>query len=157
MQKRYYLAYGSNLNIGQMKFRCPSARIIGTAKIDGYRLLFKGSKTGSYLTIEKAEGRSVPVGVWEVSETDELALDRYEGFPTFYYKKELLLPIEGIRSHQIRNRRCFVYIMHEDRPLGLPSGYYMGVCADGYYDFGFDRSELLRAYYESKEEIHENE
>ena len=67
MQKRYYLAYGSNLNIGQMRYRCPSARIIGTAVIDDYRLLFKGSKTGSYLTIEPMTGRSVPVAVWSVT------------------------------------------------------------------------------------------
>ena len=50
--KKYYLAYGSNLNIPQMQYRCPEARIVGTAVIEGYRLLFNGSKTGSYLTIE---------------------------------------------------------------------------------------------------------
>ena len=63
-----------------------------------YELLFKGSKTGSYLTVEKKPGRSVPVGVWEVTQADEKALDRYEGFPNFYYKKELTLPIKGIRT-----------------------------------------------------------
>ena len=68
MEKRYYLAYGSNLNVRQMMIRCPSARMIGTATIEDYRLMFKGSKTGSYLTIEPEEGCSVPVGVWEVSE-----------------------------------------------------------------------------------------
>ena len=40
MAKRYYVAYGSNLNIPQMRFRCPSARIIGTSEISDYRLLF---------------------------------------------------------------------------------------------------------------------
>lgn len=43
-------SYGSNLNVTQMKTRCPSARIIGTSVIKDYELLFKG-KTGSYLTI----------------------------------------------------------------------------------------------------------
>ena len=51
--KKYYLAYGSNLNVHQMKYRCPTARIVGTAVIRDYELLYKGSKTGSYLTIEK--------------------------------------------------------------------------------------------------------
>ena len=92
MEKRYYIAYGSNLNIRQMRMRCPSARRIGTSELKGYELLFKGSKTGSYLTVEKKPGRSVPVGVWEVTQADEKALDRYEGFPNFYYKKELTLP-----------------------------------------------------------------
>ena len=41
--KKFYLAYGSNLNVKQMRFRCPDARIVGTAEIPNYQLLFKGS------------------------------------------------------------------------------------------------------------------
>ena len=152
MEKRYYLAYGSNLNVRQMMIRCPSARMIGTATIEDYRLMFKGSKTGSNLTIEPEEGCSVPVGVWEVSEADELALDRYEGFPTFYYKKELELPITGIRTGIVRQRSAFVYIMHEDRPLGVPSMRYLETCAEGYIDFGFDPNILWKAYEYSRKE-----
>ncbi|MFR4838323.1 gamma-glutamylcyclotransferase family protein, partial [Ruminococcus callidus] len=90
--KKFYLAYGSNLNVKQMQFRCSDARIVGTAEIPNYQLLFKGSKTGSYLTIEPKQGCIVPAAVWSVSERDELALDRYEGYPHFYYKTELELP-----------------------------------------------------------------
>ena len=152
MEKRYYLAYGSNLNVRQMMIRCPSARMIGTATIEDYRLMFKGSKTGSYLTIEPEEGCSVPVGVWEVSEADELALDRYEGFPTFYYKKELELPITGIRTGKVRRRKAFVYIMHEDRLLGVPSNMYMRICMEGYMDFCFNYDTLWEAYEYSRQE-----
>ena len=152
MEKRYYVAYGSNLNIGQMQRRCPDARIIGTAEMKDRRLLFRGSKTGSYLTVEKANGFSVPVAVWAVSKADEASLDRYEGYPAFYYKEELKLPIKGIRTGRVRNRRVFVYIMHEDRPIGIPSAMYMRVCAEGYRDFGFDLDILADAYERSKEE-----
>ena len=61
MKTRYYIAYGSNLNVEQMKRRCPSARIVGTSEIQNYELLFKGSKTGYYLTIEPKEGESADV------------------------------------------------------------------------------------------------
>ena len=64
MCKRYYLAYGSNLNIPQMRHRCPTAKVVGTAEIRDYELLFKGSKTGSYLTIEPKKGATVPVAVF---------------------------------------------------------------------------------------------
>ena len=151
MKKRYYIAYGSNLNIRQMRMRCPSARIIGTSEIPDYELLFKGSKTGSYLTIEPKKGSRVPVAAWEVSAEDEQALDRYEGFPTFYYKKEMLLPIKGIRSGKIRSRNTFVYIMHEDRVLGVPSNFYMQTCLSGYKSFGFDPKFLYEAYDRSRE------
>ena len=151
MKKRYYIAYGSNLNIRQMRMRCPSARIIGTSEIPDYELLFKGSKTGSYLTIEPKKGSRVPVAAWEVSAEDEQTLDRYEGFPAFYYKKEMLLPIKGIRSGKIRRRNTFVYIMHEDRVLGVPSNFYMQTCLSGYKSFGFDPKFLHEAYDRSKE------
>lgn len=155
MEKRYYIAYGSNLNIRQMKMRCPSARIIGTSEIPDYELLFKGSKTGSYLTVEPKTGESVPVAVWETTAEDEEALDRYEGFPAFYYKAEMKLPIKGIRTGKIRNRRVYVYIMHEDRPHGVPSGYYVRTCLEGYRDFGFDEEVLLKAVENSRRNCHE--
>ena len=151
MEKRYYLAYGSNLNVWQMKHRCPSARIIGTAEIKDYRLLFKGSLTGSYLTIEKHQGSVVPVGVWEVSAKDEQQLDIYEGYPAFYYKKELDIEIKGIRTGRVRNRKAFVYIMHEDRPFGLPSSCYVKTCRQGYTDFQFDKMVLEQALADTKE------
>ena len=119
--KRYYIAYGSNLNIRQMRIRCPHARVIGTAVINDYELLFKGSRTGAYLTIEPKEGGEVPVAVWEVTESDEAALDRYEGNPVLYYKKEIELDIRGIRTGKIRRRKGFVYIMHEERKIGVTS------------------------------------
>ena len=143
--KRYYIAYGSNLNIPQMKMRCPSARIIGTSEIPDYRLLFKGSQSGAYLTIEPSEGDSVPVGVWEVSAEDELALDRYEGYPRLYYKAEMKLPITGIRSGKTRVRTVFVYIMDENRPFGIPSRFYVDVSRQGYRAFGFDQMKLTDA------------
>ena len=144
--KKYYLAYGSNLNIAQMQFRCPDAMIVGTAVIPDYELLFKGSLTGAYLTIEPKQGAQVPVGVWEVSLTDEFRLDRYEGFPSFYYKREMRIPVKDIRTGKTKLRDAFVYIMHEDRKLGVPTDMYVRTCIEGYLDFGFDTDFLLAAY-----------
>lgn len=156
MSKRYYIAYGSNLNIPQMRMRCPGARIIGTSVIEDYQLLFKGSKTGSYLTIEPMEGAKVPVVIWEVTETDEKALDRYEGYPNFYYKKEMTLDIKGVRTGKVRRRDAFVYIMHEERELGIPSWYYVNTCLDGYRAFGFDEKYLFDAIRISRRDTHED-
>ncbi len=149
--KRYYIAYGSNLNIRQMRMRCPGARVIGTSEVKDYELLFKGSKTGSYLTIEPKAGASVPVAVWEVTERDEMALDHYEGFPDFYYKAEMVLPVKGIKTGKVRRRRVFVYIMHEERSLGLPSASYVTVCREGYDAFGFGQRYLTDAIQRSVE------
>lgn len=139
-----------------MRMRCPGARIIGTSVIEDYQLLFKGSKTGSYLTIEPMEGAEVPVVIWEVTETDEKALDRYEGYPNFYYKKEMTLDIKGIRTGKVRRRDAFVYIMHEERELGIPSWYYVNTCLDGYRAFGFDEKYLFDAIRISRRDTHED-
>ena len=156
MAKRYYIAYGSNLNVRQMKMRCLGATILGTANLKGWELLFKGSKTGSYLTIEQKADGTVPVVIWEVTPSDEQALDRYEGFPNFYYKKDLKVQYKGIRTGKRRIVNAFVYIMHEDRPIGVPTNFYMRTCLEGYDTFYFDRQILLDAYDKCRE-VCENE
>ena len=42
MKKRYYIAYGSNLNVEQMALRCPHATILGTAELMLAHLLEHG-------------------------------------------------------------------------------------------------------------------
>ena len=143
---KYYVAYGSNLNKQQMMMRCPTAKAVGKGYIKGYELLFKGSKTGAYLTIEEKKGSKVPVGIWKVTKEDELALDRYEGYPTFYYKADLKIKLED------KEIDAFVYIMHEYREIGVPSDYYVETCLRGYSDFEFDPVYLQKALDISKEQ-----
>lgn len=147
---KYYLAYGSNLSVAQMAQRCPDAIYVGTAEVENYQLLFKGSQTGSYLTIEPKEGSKVPVLVWKISGRDEMFLDRYEGCPSFYYKKEMVVNLKGlIDGVEIGKVDAIVYIMHEDRPLGCPTKHYYDVCLEGYCRFGFEQSVLEQALYDS--------
>ena len=140
---KYYLAYGSNLNKDQMAYRCPGAIPVGTMMLEGYELLFKGNALG-VLTIEKKKGGKVPLGIWKVDAEHEKALDRYEGFPTLYYKKEI--PIPGCKTG-------FIYIMHEDRKLCYTSQRYYDICTKGYEDFGFDVKYLNEALKRSMEEF----
>ncbi len=62
-----------------MADRCPTAKVVGASQINDYRLLFRGAHAGAVATIEPFEGGNVPVLVWEITPTDEAALDRYEG------------------------------------------------------------------------------
>lgn len=146
MKKRIYFAYGSNMSISQMTVRCPGATLIGFGRIENYKLLFKGSMTGSYATIEPCHGEYVPIWVWDITPADESNLDRYEGFPRFYYKADLPAvtddgePIDGM-----------AYIMHEDRACGIPSMAYYKVLFDGYEFGGFDLDILRRGFMRSYE------
>ncbi len=62
---------------------------MGKGTMKDWRLLFKGSQTGSYATIERMRGYTVPVLLWQISKADEGRLDIYEGFPDFYYKQRV--------------------------------------------------------------------
>ena len=66
MEKRLYVAYGRNLNILQMKQRCPTAKLCGTGTVENYQLQFKGRPQSAFATISPKEGSSVPVAVWEL-------------------------------------------------------------------------------------------
>ena len=82
---------------------------------------------------------------------DEAALDRYEGFPNFYYKRDIKLQYKGIRTGKRRTVTAFAYIMHEDRPIGIPSNFYMRTCLEGYDTFRFDKNILVDAYDKCRE------
>ena len=93
---KLYAAYGSNLNLEQMEYRCPYAVPLGTAELAGYRLLFRGGRDGSAVaTVEPMGGGSVPVLLWEITPRDEEALDRYEGWPRLYCKETVTVEFGG--------------------------------------------------------------
>ena len=150
MKKKIYIAYGSNMDLEQMRYRCPNAKIKGTGILENWRLMFKGSLTGSYATIEEEAGQNVPVVYFTITKTDEDNLDYYEGYPIFYYKREVQIKtnkgyIEGM-----------VYIMDESRQYGLPSDRYYGVLSEAYKKFGFNDNILSEAIKYSAEGIKED-
>ena len=150
MDERYYLAYGSNLSVEQMERRCPGAVYVGTAELKGYRLLFKKSKSGSYLTVEKKRGRSVPLVVWRISEYHEKRLDRFEGCPVYYYKTTKAVDVHNLLDGGFLGTvEGIIYILHEERPLGVPTFRYFNLCMEGYERFGFDMNLMEKAVEES--------
>ena len=137
-----YLAYGSNLNKRQMARRCPDAVPVGSGTIDDYELVFRRG----YLTIEPKKGSSVPVGVWKITEEDEKALDRYEGYPKFYRKEYF-----AIQATNGKTYRYMVYIMKDGHPIQAPTDEYFYTVRLGYNDFGLkDKSKLEEAYLVAK-------
>ena len=130
-----YLAYGSNLNLQQMKQRCPYAIPIGVATLPDYRLLFRGGSRSAVATIEPFEGGSVPVLLWDITPRDEEALDCYEGWPRLYRKEMITVELHG------KPVDAMVYIMNSGE-LGQPSSYYLNAIREGYESAGFDTAIL---------------
>jgi len=136
MEKKYYIAYGSNLNMAQMAYRCPDAEPVYKGYLKDYELFYAGSRSGNYATIRNKKGAITPIGIWKISKRDEVALDRYEGYPVFYYKEILKLTIGGKKIEAI------VYIMRKDAKEGMPTKRYVDIVREGYNDFELDEKYL---------------
>jgi hypothetical protein len=150
--ERLNLAYGSNLNLEQMHKRCPSAEIAGKGILENYRLLFKGQEGHAYLTIEPYDGSFVPVLLWSLEPSDEIALDKYEEFPDTYYKENLL-----IKKEDGKYITAMAYIMTEpkgkERTINLPSKRYLNTVFIGYEENGFDKRIIEAAVKFSENEL----
>lgn len=138
MKKTLYLAYGSNLNVGQMAHRCPGARPVESLLLEGYRLVFR-----NVADVIEDPGGTVPCGVWELTPPDVAALDRYEGVAGGLYRREWLhlLDIDS---------PCLVYQMNRTG-FSPPAIHYLEIIREGYRDFGLPEEYLNRAVEEARE------
>jgi hypothetical protein len=78
-----YFAYGSNMDLGQLRGRCPSAQFVAIAKLQHHRLAFtRYAKDRGCATCDALPqaGKEVWGVVFELSEADFKNLDRHEGF-----------------------------------------------------------------------------
>ncbi|MCM1223471.1 MAG: gamma-glutamylcyclotransferase [Lachnospiraceae bacterium] len=129
---KLYIAYGSNLNLAQMAARCPSASVYAKGILNNWALVYRGSKTNSHATIIRKPGSSVPVLVWEIQPADEYRLDIYEGYPRYYFKRNIMVSLDSGK------RKAMVYIMNEKHLPGRPSPQYIRTILQGYMDNDMD-------------------
>lgn len=138
---KLYVAYGSNLNLLQMGRRCPTAKVIGIGFIRNYKLTFRG-----VATIEQSEKQEVPVAVWKIEKSDEIALDKYEGFPSLYRKEWVDVELKD------KTVNAMVYIMNRGNPH-MPSTTYLEKIRQGYEDCGLDLLYLKEAIKDTQDRI----
>ena len=131
--RRLYIAYGSNINLEQMAYRCPNSKIVSKEMLKGYELEFRG-----VATIVPNDKSEVPILIWEIDERDEHSLDRYEGFPNLYRKELFEVEIDG------EKKECMAYLMNKGH-ISPPTSYYYNVINQGYEANGMDTSYLRAA------------
>lgn len=76
-----YFAYGSNMNLAQMRRRCPGAHFCGRGVLHDYRLVER-----CFADIEEATGASVHGAVFEITSPELLPmrlLRKSSRFPVF--------------------------------------------------------------------------
>lgn len=145
MSNRLFAAYGVGINRAEMAMRCPTAKLLGASTLRNHRLTFRGPHAAAVANIEPAKGHSVPMLVWDITSTDEAALDLYEGFPHLYEKQQVKIRLDGMLVS------CMAYVMRGDRPLGKPSAFYYSAMLEGYKAAGFD-TEILKSAVQNESE-----
>lgn len=146
-ETKYYIAYGSNLNKHQMRFRCPDARPVGISFLENSELVFKNRRYNAVATVEPKEGSYVPVAIWEITKNDEISLDRYEGFPYLYYKEYIPIKLNG------KDITAMIYLMTEGKKYGTPSVAYIDTILEGYMDFNLNARVITKALLEANKKV----
>jgi hypothetical protein len=111
----------------QMRERCPHSPQAGIGWLEGWRLTFGGEDLGwegALATVVEDKDSRVFVVLYEVSEADERALDRWDGVTLGYYSK-VKVRVAALDG----NALAWLYVLN-DYEGGLPSARYLGIVAD---------------------------
>ena len=138
MPHHLYFAYGSNLNDRDLRYRCPHARPVAPARLEGWRLVFR-----RVADIEPAAGRVVPGALWKLSDRDLANLDRYEGVPSHYVRRSVVADTAAGATSPI------TYVMARSDPKLPPPGSYLRCIEEGYRHWALPLDELERAVQEA--------
>ena len=128
-----YFAYGSNLNLFQMKRRCKDSVFLKKYELKGYRLNFRSKYRAA--DIEKSKNSLVPGALFEISKSDEKKLDVYEDYPILYKKLYFTY----------YNKTVMTYIMVNKTEFRYPTERYLNVVKQGYKDCNLDIKFLIKA------------
>ncbi|MGI6781879.1 MAG: gamma-glutamylcyclotransferase family protein [Acholeplasmataceae bacterium] len=139
---KYYLAYGSNLDLDHMKKICPNAIFLGITKITGLKLAFRGEHLRSYLTVVIDKSSSVEVGIFQITNHCEKALDYYEAYPNLYFKDEIEFTYHG----QIF--KGLIYIMRDKYKFNLPTKEYLDMVINAFNYHKLDINPIKKALIE---------
>ena len=138
---KLYFAYGSNMDESQMAHRCPTAKLVGKARLNGYKFIINSRGVASII---KNADNFVEGIMWSVFPEDEKALDRYEGISSnFYFKTEIT-----VESLQTGEQSATIVYIASDNSFGLPRPGYQEKIIRAAEEFKFNTkySVELRAW-----------
>ena len=129
----FYFAYGSNMSHQQMKERCPGAKFLFRAKLDGYLFQYDGrsqKRKGAVANVVLGGDGAVWGGVFEINADNLSALDCYEGYPNSYNRTDL-----DTKDNKGTTYKAIVYF-RTGKDLGRPSEVYREIILRGAQDCG---------------------
>jgi len=131
--RHYYFSYGSNMNLAQMKKRCLSPKVIGIARLPGYKLGFHGYSgiwDGGQETVVTDSESEVWGVLYELKFFDCEQLDVYQDVrfdgtgPYFHYPVDVIVEGQGTFDARIYKKNILQEAM-------LPSAEYLNFIVEG--------------------------
>lgn len=139
------------MNLEQMEYRCPDAKVAERVTLRDYRLVFRGRRAGNGVaSILPEKGRKVDGLLWKITPGCERSLDFYEGYPHLYGKQEIT-----VHTMDGREVQAAVYIMNERYQScpAYPSESYLKGILDGCRQNHIPQDSVLQAVDETKKEL----
>lgn len=110
-----YFAYGSNMHRAGMAARCPGARAMGVARLEGWRFIIG---VHGYASIARAAGGEVIGVLWHLDARDVAALNAYESLDSGLYSRS-----QQTVRHDGGAKSAMVYIGRESGEGRARPGY----------------------------------
>ena len=117
-----YFAYGSNMDAAAMAARCPRSRLIGRARLAGYRTI---EMLSGFVSVAPDRRMCVHGVLWDVAVGDVAALDRYENVAHGLYVKRRL----PILREPVGSVGALTYVGARPDLGAAPFGYLDGIVA----------------------------
>lgn len=115
-----------------MSERCSGASPIRAYELLGWKLIFRRTAD-----IVPCFGHTVMGGLYRITRTDEIALDRNEGVGRGRYR----------RKHFLLGRHwALAYVMNSSIPEGPPTAEYLALVEQGYRDWNLPTDGLALAH-----------
>jgi gamma-glutamylcyclotransferase (GGCT)/AIG2-like uncharacterized protein YtfP len=147
-----YFAYGSNLNLAELKQKCLASGVdpkaiepVGPAILPDMSLVFNYhsvSRGGGALNVRPAIGNRVSGYVLRLSQKAWALMDRKEGHPTYYKRTSVTLIVPG---GQYLLAETYIVAPDRTRDFVAPTKDYLDLCLEGRDQLGVETASLNAA------------
>lgn len=129
-----YFAYGSNMDLEQMKTRCPSGhKLLGVGVLEDWEFFVNSRGVANIIMDENSKVYGL---LFKISETCVGNLDEHEGYPNIYSRLDL--PIK-FNDEEIN---AWVYIDNNFKEVGKPRTNYLDRIVKAAQKFEFPKKYI---------------
>jgi gamma-glutamylcyclotransferase (GGCT)/AIG2-like uncharacterized protein YtfP len=94
----YYFAYGSSMEVGQMRRLCGwHCHVLGRAALKNFEI---GIDKRGYFNLRPKKGDKVHGMLYDIDQEGMAILDKFEGFPAVFDRKEVSVRDEDNQTYQ---------------------------------------------------------